>query len=611
MKYHLIASIRGNLCQECTLPFHHSVLRAFRVRESLDVPTRGPQKDVVGEIKAQDLEALQGQAIGQVTLDAEGRGVLIAHESSGYAGEPLLLVLEVPFLDPMSKPEQRRATRYLSLGTTTPQWSTQDQRIATAPFSACLPERIVLLLLEYFDVWIISGKVNVCSERGLPISPAGGLTVTAIDNDWLKDDALGTATTDAQGRFRIAYRSADVKKTPLSPIINVETLGSAGPDIYFVVKAGNTVLLEEDPDRGLQPDRKDVGRIACVQLCIPGQGGGTVVPSVWIGVGKHKISTQGNPQAFDANGYLDPDSSANLWAITRSPSLVGTAPNPLDPAGLQEYRFLYSLVTGDNTQAALNPSTFTPYVPADGFVVEVGTLYRVAPFKTAVVFLTKAHIDPSEGWVNLRKALEDAVTNTPGLSVADLSDPAQTWVFSGNSILMRLDTTRLNTGGSRPEVSLQPGSLYVGAAAPVEKVALRFEVRSQGSNVPGINNGLTLNAMVINNDAMSVDIGMQNAAGGNMECTIFNQEPPFLAYSLFHPYLLNATVELRKGSGPSVNVGSISVPTNSDRVAGKFDLSPFLSGTCSYIAKLNWALRLSDGQFNIGDDESTSFYYEA
>ena len=608
MNYRLIAKIRGTLCQECTLPFHQSILRAYHVQEEPATQGGGIVRNTVGEVKAQDLEALSPHALGRVTLNADGQGELLIHDKAAYNGGGLLLILEVPFLEGMESPESRHPARFLSLGTVSPAWEIKDRDSFHAPYSTCLPERIVLLLLEYFGLWIISGKVNVCDAQGKTIGPAPGLTVTAMDNDLIQDDDLGSATSDSQGHFRIAYRSRDFKRTPFSPRINIETLGGAGPDLYFIVKAGANVLLQEDPDRGLQPDRKDVGRIACVRLCIPGARDGQVIPSVWTRVGNYHISTQGNPQAFDGPGFLHPGGTAENWAITGTIGLMGTPPYPLDPGSQEEYRFLYSSMTGDNTLAPLGASPFKPVVAGDGIFVEnqfVGTLQRNSPFILISVTLHGGHLD-SEGWVDLRKALEDALNAEPGFSAADLNDPAQSWYFSSNSALMYVNTDPFTADEGRTPVPLQTNVLYGGLAIPVEKIALRFEIREKGSGTPGLNNGITLNAMVVNNDAMSMDLAMDNE-----ECTIFQQEPVRLGYSLFHPYLHRANVHSKKGRSAYVFRGAVPIPAGSDRAAGLFDLTPFLEGTCSYIARLSWSLRLTNGVDIISGHDEVPFYYEA
>src|ERR1039458_9759842 len=75
-------------------------------------------------------------------------------------------------------------------------------------------------------------------------APLGNIRVRAFDVDWLQDDDLGSAVTDANGHFRIDYVSTDFKKDIFG--FNIELFG--GPDIYFKVETlgGAPLLTESD-----------------------------------------------------------------------------------------------------------------------------------------------------------------------------------------------------------------------------------------------------------------------------------------------------------------------------------------------------------------------------
>ena len=82
--------------------------------------------------------------------------------------------------------------------------------------------------------FLIFGKViEKESAQGIP-----GLTVKAIDKDWLFDDLLGTAVTDENGQFSIRYEGEDFQ----------ELFFDNQPDIYLKIK---------DPDGGLLLSTKD------------------------------------------------------------------------------------------------------------------------------------------------------------------------------------------------------------------------------------------------------------------------------------------------------------------------------------------------------------------
>jgi hypothetical protein len=93
-----------------------------------------------------------------------------------------------------------------------------------------------------------------------------------MDDDIITDDLLGSAVTNAAGRFCIYYRSIDFKKTFLSPWINIETTPvfsfDNGPDIYFKFAVGGSVFFSESPSEAHKPSRKNVGNCLCVRLCL-------------------------------------------------------------------------------------------------------------------------------------------------------------------------------------------------------------------------------------------------------------------------------------------------------------------------------------------------------
>lgn len=73
------------------------------------------------------------------------------------------------------------------------------------------------------------------TETGRPLS---GVIVRAFDRDWLFDDKLGFATTDADGRFAIVYDESDFRDAFESK-----------PDVYLrVYDPGGSVLLHETTD---------------------------------------------------------------------------------------------------------------------------------------------------------------------------------------------------------------------------------------------------------------------------------------------------------------------------------------------------------------------------
>ena len=118
--------------------------------------------------------------------------------------------------------------------------------------------------LSLLGLWTICGRVTTCGKEQVAVA---GVKVSAFDVDWWQDDPLGSAITDADGKFRIDYFTEDFQVTPFSPLINVEC--TSGPDLYFKIEdSGGNTLLNESSSRGREPDRENVGNCFCVDLCV-------------------------------------------------------------------------------------------------------------------------------------------------------------------------------------------------------------------------------------------------------------------------------------------------------------------------------------------------------
>jgi hypothetical protein len=121
-----------------------------------------------------------------------------------------------------------------------------------------VPEAEWRAVRQALDFWTIVGRV-VGARAG------GGLNVMAFDADLLQDDLLGTATTDAEGRFRIDYPGSAFRQTPV-PGVSFER---GGPEIYFRIEAeGGAVVYAEPKSRGNKQDRADAPNCFVVEIDI-------------------------------------------------------------------------------------------------------------------------------------------------------------------------------------------------------------------------------------------------------------------------------------------------------------------------------------------------------
>jgi len=211
-------------------------------------------------------------------------------------------------------------------------------------FDYCIPQRFWCAIRARLGAWVIIGRVLACDEQTQERQPLAGYTVRAFDKDWIQDDPLGEAVSDSNGFFRIDYLEIDFKQTFLSPWVNVETLGSSGPDVYFnVYRSDGAPVLEEPPTRGTQPDRSNRGPCFCVELCIEE----TILDKYpyFTHIGLFEVASDLHP-----DGKLNktrPKGAGNIggdgWGLMGDVRLIGYMPK-VHPSNNQplKYRFLWS-----------------------------------------------------------------------------------------------------------------------------------------------------------------------------------------------------------------------------------------------------------------------------
>ena len=627
MQFNFFGQFTGSLCNACSIPFTHGIVRLYQqaVDDAILTHVVAPTKDTLRVLQSDEEKALGAKLLGSGAVDAHGNYRLVFDgDKRRYEGGPVLVVLELTHITPMQGPESKHPAISYAVTTLHPRWElSRNQTEALARFDHCFSERLTCAILKHFDIWVISGRVVSCDNPNLP---AAGVTVTAMDADLITDDRLGSAVTDSQGRFRITYRSRDFKRTFLSPFINIETLGAAGPDLYFLVTGqGGVELLTETKQDGKRHGRKDVGNCFCVNLCIP--AGPTPPPPamVWTGVGdKFTLSTAGNRNDFDDEGYAEFGTGSNRhkYAIHDITFMTGQKPNPLASGNPIEYRFRIARTTTANNLPALPETAFTQVInETSGLFYEVpkiGTLIRWTPsFRLLDVKLKAEDVD-ADGWVDVRKAVQRTLEEDADFDPADLRDPAQFWQWKDADEMIGLNTTRLTAQGSRPNfAALLPGARIPDAQYyPIEKIAIRFEIRDQVTRTPLPGNGVTLNAMVVNNDRAVAKLGVVDGKG-LVTCDKFKNEPVSIAYTIYHPHVEYAAIKVFDADNrpnPFFDLGRPINNTTRPLVVAAADSKlelPAIGQTCNYRATLGWQLLLHNGY---AADEahgiSVPFYYE-
>ncbi|MFM2376482.1 MAG: hypothetical protein RLZZ165_1579 [Bacteroidota bacterium] len=613
MQYTLLGRVSAQVCRDCP---NHPVSGFLRLYVDAQEKKEAHIIDEAG------LSALGGRQIGREEIDPEGHyKIQIDDRETSYKGGSLLAVFEVPFLPPMESAEKKHPVQYVILGTFKPEWARNDNNAAHFLWPIQLSDAIYCKLLALFDIWCLCGRVLNCDTQ----QPLVGLTVKAMDDDWIKEDYLGSAATDLNGYFRICFRSIKFKNTFLSPFINVETPlgGNLGPDVYFSIEAGGVVLLEENSSDGQKEGRKNRPNCSFFSLCVdftPPNDETDPIRAVWTNVGTYGIPDFSSLHDFDADGYGGTDkygfySVLPLKGVLKPKSMAG---NPV------EYRFMVSHSTLPNVIGgpAVPAASFTPATFANGWFVglQIGIVINSDATKYSSVSITPADMD-AEGWVNIMKAIDRTFATDPeGIGITPADWASGSWTFQDNFYMAGLNTGLLTTAHSVPAyvhagVGFQPADEW-----PIQRIAIRFENREVVS--PGVfnsivGNGHTLNSIVVSNDAPHVLIEAQNGLGLTLPCQEFDL-PPKLAYTVYHPHLMNASLQLyQNGGGYNAPQNNAPLPLNNGstrpgvmNIAGHRNIAPPMAETCIYIASLSYGLRLTTGESNwYGGPQTAIFYY--
>lgn len=333
MSHTIHGRLRGLLCSECVEPLSGVTLRLYQLRRGDNVPSApdDPKRDFA--VLAEDAVREKAQLlVAEGTTDEQGAFSIEIPDGSGYGGGPLevdLLCGSVP--RQVGRP--RRDPVQVNVATLRPDW-TAGQRGRAFHWDHDLSYRLWCWIRGLFDAWVICGRLRNCGGG----EPIAGATVRAFDVDWLQDDALGSATTGPDGRFRIDYSSSAFRRTIFSPWISLELTG--GPDVYFRVESsGGAVLLNEPPSRGRQPDRENRGPCFCVELC-----GGEEPPyddPLFTNVGNFHILADIDSSSGLANKAKLGIAGAG-WGWFGNLKLRGYCPKTRPGTGEQMYyRFLY------------------------------------------------------------------------------------------------------------------------------------------------------------------------------------------------------------------------------------------------------------------------------
>lgn len=340
MRYTFTGQLCGYICPEIEEPLANMTVRFYRPdpdsRGTVARATARP-KETFTILENGDVEAKEDRLLAETETDDEGEFEIDLGEEEGYDGEALEIDVRTDHVP--GDQHDDAGTLQFTLTTHQPRWRETEDGVV-GRWEYCVEERFWCTVRERFGAWVICGTVTDCETE----EPRSGLEVIAYDKDIIQPDDLGTATTDANGHFRIYYQRADFERVPFS-LSPVELIG--GPDVYFEVRDGSgTQLLVEDPSRGRDSGRENIGPCFHESLCVDlppppedGGGGGGTVP-MFTHVGTYNVRTQ-----INANGYAQ--DGGDTLAFTGILPLRGALP-PGGSGPPKEYRFrVENLSTGN------------------------------------------------------------------------------------------------------------------------------------------------------------------------------------------------------------------------------------------------------------------------
>lgn len=621
MKYTFKGNLCGYLCEDCTEPLYGMEVLLYLPwkREAIAENAAANTKETFHIVSKEEAGQRKDLLIDRVFTDEKGNFEFSIDEKYGRTA------FDIDFycgnVPKGPKKEALREPLQIHLTTVLPEFNEQNNFVYH--WRHCIAYKWWCYIRGYFfDAWVICGHLRNCTT-GKPIS---GATVTAWDADFLTDDNLGNAITDASGHFRIDYNSLTFKKTFLSPLINVETDPGAlltfqsGPDVYFKAELSGVTLIDETSANA----RKNVGFCLCVNLCskvnvvTPGE----TFPSAWTGIGSKFNANFGiGTKDFDADGYA----GTEKYALSGVINLTGQAAPTSASNNRIEYRFLVSHNTTPNGTPSPPDSDFTKIIGVTSglfFSREVSTLSKIITTGTndiLNVMSDQSDFD-TDGWFDINNAIERTLISF-GFAISDLA----LFNIIEHDTLISLNTAALTTALNVPD-SLPGVPIAVANKIPIEKIAIRFEIREVVNKAANIFNpiggtGKTLNSIIINNNPVFMKLsiaelevtGLCNPISGDVHAK----------YTVYHPHLASSSLHLNNNSftvdRDVIGDGFLTLANNTNPTKdGNANLSLKLNNPpndmtrCTYALRLYARARLHDGDNPWSDSGPVTqlFFYQ-
>lgn len=558
MRYIFKGRLCGFICAECPEPLSNVKVRIYRSAAEADVTARAVAnpKETFAILDEEALRGRESLLIAEADTDAQGNFSFDLGEKGNYDGGAFEFDVYCGTV-PRFKPPKRNPPPPVQFTITTlqPRWRETEGGLV-AIYDYCLPYRFWCAIRARFGAWTICGRLTTCKE---PKTPIPGALVKAFDADWWQNDSLGSAVTDATGRFRIDYTTADFKVTPFSPFINIEF--TSGPDVYFTAELGGINILNETQADGRRPGRENIPHCFCVELCSD-----EVQPPDpediphWQQVEIFDIHPFPYSSGFSAEGYAG--GPANSFVFGGGVTLKGNCPlrNIAAPANPLEYRFLIGEWTWAGGAEDPNAIPTIPPVPPP-------VPPPVAPIASTLVgyvFYTnglglgdsaQVNIDASDlsadGWIKIDgKAvtvdMRDGTTSVINVNTSNFLRTFDLFVLNSPAI----------TSAHLPKM---PGGLPIGDAGrsitnaerePIRRYRLTFEVRDSVTFASVATD--TLDSIVLDNSPVIVALDLEELR--TSACNPVSGGQVHILYTVDHPHLRFFSL------GISNNTGTVHPP---------------------------------------------------
>lgn len=612
MAYILRGKLCGFICSECPEPLSNVIVRLYRSRDAQNVTALAVAnpKETFAILTEEQVKAKASALIAEAKTDEAGNFTFELSDKESYNGEAFEVDVycgTVPRLKPGPQPP---TPLQFTITTLQPRWR-QTERDFLAVWDYCLPYRFWCLVRGRFGAWTICGRLRTCAA---PQTPIAGATVRAFDADWWQDDPLGSAVTDATGRFRIDYSTADFRVTPFTPFINIEF--TSGPDVYFTAELGGINILNETQASGRTSGRENVSHCFCVELCSDEVQPPDVehIPH-WQQVEVFDIHPfpSGSTSGFSAEGYAG--GPANSYVFGGGVTLKGNCPlrNVAAPANPLEYRFLIGEWTwpgGTDDPGALPTVAPAGTVPVTQIInTHVGYVFYTngLGFPDSAQVLIGAADQLPGGWIRVDNK---AVT-------VDMRDGTTSVVNVNNANFLRtFDLLVLNSPAiTSAHPAKLPGGLPIVDAGrslttaerePIRRYQLLFEVRDGVSLATVATDHL--DSIVLDNSPVAWALDLEELRTN--ACSPVAGGTVHILYTIDHPHLRFFNVGISNNSGgvhppPAMPSGAFSPPPpTSDYLFRGNAGGPHLPGNnggfavnvsadppCAYRVALSWQTR--------------------